>query len=563
MIKYLLVVITLGLSVSTLAGSKKSVLWQIKKSNWSKSDERSYSEFIAKLGKAKKEGHCHTTDQCLKSSKANPKYYQLNPAGLSSIFSDCADLPYVLRAYFAWMNDLPFAFPTALHPATWYTPEKELIRNEIKELQKELYSAGFFKKRKIKYQIKKLRKKLNDGRSKTPDLRYNHLGNVITSKRLIENGDNINEVLRTIVNHISTASFRTNASRSEREGLFRDTYPVEVSRDSIVPGTVLYDPNGHIAVVYEVTESGKIHLIDAHPDNSLTAITYGEKFKRTTVEIGGGFSNWRPFSYENGNVDFKDNSELDDYSLEQFQQSSVFSHDQKDLTFYEYVRHKLSIGNLKYYPEVELTELLDEICYDFKERALAVDKAIRANIHLKSHPVTLPRNIYGTEGEWETYSTPSRDARLKSSIREGRNLLSKILEGHANGDESIIYHGQNLKEDLKRIYRKRSSACLIKVVGTTNQHYQFNLDELIDGIYDLSFDPYHCVELRWGLNDSSSLSSCGDSSEKIHWYQAQAGLRMRIDRDYSLRMNYGAYELESAPISSIEREEISIKDLLY
>lgn len=76
--------------------------------------------------------------------------------------------------------------------------------------------------------------------------------------------------------------------------LFRDTYPVAINRNSIKPGTVLYDPNGHIAVVYEVTTNGKVHLIDAHPDNSLTAITYGEKFSQTNVEIGGGDSGTCP-----------------------------------------------------------------------------------------------------------------------------------------------------------------------------------------------------------------------------------------------------------------------------
>jgi hypothetical protein len=57
-----------------------------------------------------------------------------------------------------------------------------------------------------------------------------------------------------------------------------DLYPTRIDRKSIKPGSVLYDPNGHVAVVYEVEDDGRILFIDAHPDNSLTRGTYGRKF---------------------------------------------------------------------------------------------------------------------------------------------------------------------------------------------------------------------------------------------------------------------------------------------
>ncbi|EQC50358.1 hypothetical protein M899_2572 [Bacteriovorax sp. BSW11_IV] len=561
MLKKYAVIATLLVVSPTFANTKKSLSWQVKNKTWTRSFEKSYEDFIASLGKAKKAGLCHTTDQCLKSKEANPKYYNLNPSNLRDVFSDCADLPYILRGYFAWMNDLPFSYPNALHPATWYTPEKDAIRAQIKELEKEMYNAGFFKKRSIKAKIKDLRQALNDGKKKVPDLRYNTLGNVVISKRYVQNGDSVNEVLSSISGSISTASFRTNASKFEDGKNFRDTYPVEISRDAIKPGTVLYDPNGHIAVVYEVTSNGKIHLIDAHPDNSLTAITYGEKFSRTDVRIGGGFANWRSFSVANDTVETVENKELSDYSLEQFQKSDTYNFNDRPMSFYEYVRNKLSKGNLVYEPVAEFSELLDEICYDVKERNLAVNASLKAGLQNQSHPDTLPENIYGTEGDWETYSSPSRDARLKASVREGKELVLKMIEGHRNGDANIQYNGVDLLSDLERVYKKKTASCAFDIKGSAGNDISLNLDMVLENLFKLSFDPYHCVELRWGLTDSTSINNCGQNREKLDWYNAQQGLRNRIDRDYSMKMDYSLRELPSAPISKVAQEDLGLKEI--
>ena len=92
---------------------------------------------------------------------------------------------------------------------------------------------------------------------------------------------------------------------------------------------VLYDPNGHLAVVYRVEDDGRILYIDAHPDNSLTRGTYGRKFVRSSPGMGAGFKNWRPAklvsaaktadgTYLGGRIVFAKNAELPDYSTEQF-----------------------------------------------------------------------------------------------------------------------------------------------------------------------------------------------------------------------------------------------------
>ncbi|MEY4966724.1 MAG: hypothetical protein RL274_2307 [Pseudomonadota bacterium] len=52
----------------------------------------------------------------------------------------------------------------------------------------------------------------------------------------------------------------------------------------------------------------------------------------------------------------------------------------------------------------------------------------------------------------------------------------------------------------------------------------------------MSFDPYHCVELRWG-DDSQA---CPDQQGKRRWYAVQAQMRREVDRSGSGSVPDGA-----------------------
>ena len=65
-----------------------------------------------------------------------------------------------------------------------------------------------------------------------------------------------------------------------------DHYPVKISKKSIVPGTVYYDPDGHVAVVAKVTEDGRVRVIDAHPDRTISKPWFGAKLYRVLRPTG-------------------------------------------------------------------------------------------------------------------------------------------------------------------------------------------------------------------------------------------------------------------------------------
>lgn len=240
----------------------KSLSWEVKKTTWSPQDEKKFQEFVRGIGQAKEKRLCSTTDNCIKNKTANPMFFSKNPPGFK-IFSDCADLPFILRGYFAWMNNLPFSYPTVVTKAS--------------------------------------------SKETKPDIRYSVYGNKIAQRKNVKTGDSAHSVFTNISNYISSAMFRIHPSNDVAgPNVFNDFYPAEIKRSSIVPGTVVYDPNGHVLVVYDVLDDGRIFMIDAHPDNSLTRQVYDEKkFIVSSPNYGAGFKNWRPFDVVGGNFQAK------------------------------------------------------------------------------------------------------------------------------------------------------------------------------------------------------------------------------------------------------------------
>jgi len=362
-------------------------------------------------------------------------------------------------------------------------------------------------------------------------------------------------------NAISSAMFRLHPDMEAT-----DLYPVKIDRKSLKPGTVLYDPNGHVAVVYKVEEDGRVLFMDAHPDNSLTRGTYGKKFVRSSPGMGAGFKNWRPLklvgatqrpdgTLVGGRVEFARNAELPDYSAEQFYgnasrpadrewASGQFTIDGQPLDYYDYVRTKMAGGSLTFEPVQEVRNMVRANCEDLRYRAEAVDLAIRAGIQNKAQPARLPTNIYGTEGEWEEFSTPSRDARLKASFKELRDQVQRFVEWHNAGDKRVRYQAGGIVKTLLQAYDEEAALCTITYLRSNGTPVSLSYEEIRKRLFLLSFDPYHCIERRWGATQPAELSTCRDDATKAAWYAAQQGLRNQIDRTYDARMDFTLAELQ-------------------
>lgn len=487
--------------------------WKITKLSWSASDEKAYGEFVHAIGMS----DCRDADECLKSA-ANI-YRASDPAGIG-FFADCADLPYLLRAYFAWKNGLPFSYASGVAAV-----------------------------------------------GNSNDLRYSRYGNYVyarTDVRPPAEGmwPNARTVFWNLNNNISSAMYRFAPGPTRGEPF--DFYPVKIAPGSIRPGTIIYDPNGHVAVVYDVDDEGRIRFIDSHPDNSVTRGNYGRRFVRASAPMGAGFKNWRPLtltgaqqgadgSYFGGVIVPKPDAQLADWSDEQFfgtvrgggWQSGRFVYKGETIDYYDYVRRAVAGHDIVYDPVVETRSMVKGLCDDLHYRAEAVDIAVKAGLNGQPQPSRLPENIYGTSGDWETYSTPSRDARLKVSFKELRDQVAKFLEMARAGDSSIAYAGTDLAGDLANAYTQEAAQCSVGYTASDGSTRTMTFEEARARLFDFSFDPYHCSERRWGATSDTELATCPDNALKRQWYEAERRLRNQTERAYEARMDFSLGDLQS------------------
>lgn len=513
-------ILLFGLLVLPLgAGAQTSSAWRITKTSWTAADEQRFGAFVARLGAAVERRECDKVDTCLKSS-ANP-YAGTDPSSLR-LFADCADLPYYLRSYFAWKNGLPMS-------VTRYVSARPGSEN--------------------------------------PDVRYSKFGNYVTARYDILGSrttppNAVSILNRTIVDMTYSATFRMMGQ--EDTGNFSDFYPVKLGRESIRPGTVIYDPAGHVAIIYKVTDDGHIFYIDSHPDNTLTSGMYTPKFVRSFPGHGAGFKNFRPLAlqgaqknrvgdYYGGRIVAARNSQLPGYSLEQFYGNAPdpegvwnkgkFMYRGIQFPYYDYLRIVMASGDLKIDPIQDMRAVMSDICVNLKDRVVAVDQAIKAGVDMKPHPERLPPNIFGTVGEWEDYASPSRDARLKVSFMDLLNQSRNLIQRQRAGDPGIVYSGKNLAADLLSVYEQESRACQFTYRNSSGGTVTLNLEDARQRVFDLSFDPYHCVELRWGAKSPQEMSSCRDDENKRLWYTRERWLRYQWERRYDSRMDYSLDEL--------------------
>lgn len=498
------------LSQSPSEGSAGS-MYLIRFDHWTDEDERAFGEFIAGIGNSS----CTTVDACL-HDPGNP--FRASDAPGVYFRSDCANLPYVLRAYFAWKRGLPFSFESGVAPLGGAT-----------------------------------------------DDRYSRNGNRVTSRTDVTTGSTTGyALLNKLLGVTSSASYRIGPDVDRPPA--PDFYSAAIDAKSIRPGTVIYDPNGHLALVFHVESDGRIQYIDAHPDNTLTRGYYDLRFTRANPGVGAGFRNWRPIRLVNytrradgalvgGHDELARNSEIATFSDEQYYgngarpddadwANGTFTLNGETVDYYDYVRAKVAGGRLQFDPVKEVGEMVDSNCADLHYRAQAVDIALSAGIQNRPEPGRLPRNIYGTNGDWETYSTPSRDARLKTAFNELRNSAQRFVEMYKKGDTThLLFSGSDLVDDLIAVYDREAAKCSLSYTRTNRAPATLSYEDARKRLFLISFDPYQCVERRWGATDPQELSSCSDDATKRDWYVAEQNLRNQIDRTYDARMDFSLAEL--------------------
>jgi hypothetical protein len=382
---------------------------------------------------------------------------------------DCADLPYFLRAYFAWKLRLPFAFrrcsrgragtpPTCGEPITNATPHA---------FPHEVDAFAWF------------------------------------ATRMLASG-------------VHSASGRTAPSDE-----LTDLYPVPLTRDALRPGTVFADPYGHLLVLVRwvppsldargAPVSGLLLGADAQPDGTIGRRTFWRGtflFTPDTRDVGAGFKAFRPIVYDPREDTYLAlaNEEIGreglvPHALDQYRGSAD--------AFYDAMEALIDPRPLD--PATRLEALVDALLESAVRRAISVENGEE---YARAHPgtsIAMPEGaeIFLTEGPWEDFSTPSRDLRLLIAIDTVLGFADAVQrrpERFRWPDETPrdeVLSGLSAERDAllaeRRFTYRRSD-------GSTAELRLTDLVVRAEAL-ELGWNPNDCPELRWGAPAGSDEAS--------------------------------------------------------
>ena len=500
--------------------------WKVTKDSWSQADEQGYSAFVKKLGY----GKCNNLDKCLSSESINSLISEEDMKNI--YYSDCADLPYYVRAYYAYKNQLPFSFVSGTQPVA-LNPEQQARKD--KERENILLTQG--EEGIIKFE------------KKEADTRYSLNGNIPVSQSNTPNTKGImrdfSRVKLVINDAVSTGTYRM---------LQGDFYSPKITPEEIRPGTAVYGTKGHAALIYDVKPNGDLLVMDAHPGNSITHNGWIEQeFIMDGMKHGGMFKNFRPLKVrpitvdkitgeiKAGQVIQASDEEISGYSLEQYDSNNFVNKGSK-ISMREWVSLRLSGGNYKLNPVAEMIERTTQLCENYKGRASDVQKAFDFGL-TKQSIEKYPTNIYGADqAEWETHSTPSSDLRRRSDTLSLLEFAKESIHRVNAKDPLVSYSGTNLKTDLVNAFKSTALACNITYKNSLGTPLTLNLLHMSKRVGLFSFDPYMCPEIRWGASGAEAVT-CTDSATKKEFYKLTQFLRNNNIKDEKAIHGYSIQNL--------------------
>lgn len=380
---------------------------------------------------------------------------------------DCADLPYFLRAYYAWKRELPFGYRRCSR-GKGKAPECGMLRGVVGPPENE------------------------------PDRsRPGELGAV---QKFFK---------RTLAWGVHSGNGRTALDADDT-----DFYPVALRRDALRPGTTYADPYGHLFVLVEWVPAAKgrpgiLYAVDGQPDGSITRKRFWEGnflWNPDPLLGGSGFKAFRPHRVETAgdvetiavptNADLAAMAGYDDFSLEQGTLTPAQFYDRMDTLITPGRRD--AIADQK----AAMQALLEAA----KVRVTSVKNG---DAHVaKGRIIDMPDGhaIFETTGAWENFSTPARDLRLLIAIDLVRGFEDKV----ARNAEVYLNEGQSM--DDMRVALKAAREVLLadpkakfSYTRSDGSEWELTVADVVERAeaFELGYNPNDCPEVRWGAPEGS------------------------------------------------------------
>lgn len=524
-------------------------VWRVRR-RWDAGEEALYSAWVAELFEGEPQEalawdslHAVTGD-VERNLLFNHQGWEDKSDFALELTPDCADLPYFLRAYYAWKRRLPFGFHRCSRGKPGQAPR--------------CFSSWSV--------------------DETPELAPKWA----SGEEPYTGGDQMQRFFsRTLAWGVHTGNGRCALNDNEN-----DLYPVRLDRTSLRPGTVYADPYGHILVLTQFVPAregrpGILFAVDGQPDASITRKRFweGNFLWNPDPTLGGsGFKAFRPFEWDEREVEVVVPVEpavepdpdadpsvgetggaqapqsttrmelrkvlvpLDDKALRRKPGYGDVSSEQGTLSqeaFYD--RMEVIISPEGRDPLLALREAVDALAEAARIRVTSVDNAER---YLRDNPtqvIEMPwgHSIFETSGAWENYSTPARDLRLLLAIDVVANYEDKVRRAPAAfGLErsEIDTAARRIRVLRERLLEDPMYA--ITYTRSDGSSWTLSLAELVARAKALetAYNPNDCPELRWGApKGSAEAVTCkrrapSDQQKKVAAYRAWFERRQRPAR---------------------------------
>jgi hypothetical protein len=487
----------------------KSV-WPINNA-WDRASENLYSGWIellfdAPLGESPSWNAMH---EVLRDPSRNVLFDHL---GLSEdrkglvIQPDCADVPYFLRAYFAFKMGLPFGYAKCTRgdgggppkcTQWWNIVKEEPPPDQQPQSPRQANTAphgglfGMFASPVPlpRPQAMKLPRK---PQGLVPGFGY--------------------YLRTTVANAVHSGNGRTTADDEDT-----DYYPVPLAADTLRPGTVYADPYGHVLVIVkrvpQSDEGAGIFLaIDGQPDGTVARKRFwrGNFLFAQDPALGSpGFKRFRPIVRDkNGTLRRLTNAEIakdphyGDYSLDQSKLEVE--------EFYDRMDDVMSPAPLD--PMRAMTEAIAALEEQVKARVTSVENGRKYQVE-GGGEVAMPDGaaIFETTGAWEDFATPSRDLRLLIAIDVVRGFPDRVARRPERYAMPAAKSVADVKAELASKLAEEAAARKFSYKRTDGSEWSLALKDVLDrtAALEMAYNVNDCAELRWGAaDDSEEAATC-------------------------------------------------------
>ncbi len=463
-------------AVRQAAGSK---VW-VPRARWTQATESFYATWVEQLFDYPLDDRTWPNLQTLLTNRTHNLLHDHLGQGEDATLTlgpDCADLPYFLRAYFAWKLRLPFAYRLCNRGAKGRAPYCD------------------------------------------PDL-HDHLVEPSAATEVAAFAD---FARRNIADGVHSGSGRTSPDAEDS-----DYYPIPLTREAIRPGVTFADPYGHLFVVADwvaqgLDGHGVLLGADAQPDGTIGRRRFWRGsflFTPDTSEAGAGFKAFRPLRYRGGRIRPVRNATIatlpgmTPYSLQQYQGTADDFYDQLDALIYP---RPLD-------PRQRLDVLIEAFHEQIKRRVVSVQNG---EDYKSEHgrTIDMPRGhaIFETTGPWEDYSTPSRDMRLLIAMDTVLGFARKVKR---HPDRFGLMAGEGLTRAVTALEEHLDQALAASRFSyrrSDGSQQQLTAKDVVARARELemAYNPNDCVEVRWAAPEGSDeRASCGK--------RAPAGQRQRM-----------------------------------